>query len=46
MAQTVHAAVATGAPLLQSPARAAPCSRTGLLYLRGNNRLVCLELIP
>lgn len=36
---------AKGSPLLQSPARAAPVLSHGLLYLRGNNRLVCLELI-
>jgi outer membrane protein assembly factor BamB len=35
-----------GTPLLQSPARAAPVLSHGLLYVRGNNRLVCLELIP
>jgi len=37
---------AKGAPLLQSPARAAPVLSHGLLYVRGTNRLVCLELIP
>ena len=36
---------ANGAPLLKSPARAAPILSHGLLYVRGNNRLVCLELI-
>jgi len=36
----------TGGPLLRSPARAAPVLSHGLLYLRGNTRLVCLELIP
>jgi len=35
-----------GTPLIQSPARAAPVLSHGLLYIRGNNRLVCLELIP
>jgi len=35
-----------GQPLLQSPARAAPVLSHGLLYVRGTNRLVCLELIP
>lgn len=32
--------------LLQYPAWAAPILSHGLLYLRGNDRLVCLELIP
>lgn len=36
----------SGQPLLQSPARAAPVLSHGLLYVRGANRLVCLELIP
>ncbi len=36
----------SGGPLLKSPARAAPVLSHGLLYLRGSNRLVCLELIP
>ena len=36
---------ASGAPLLRSPARAAPVLSHGLLYLRGSTRLVCLELI-
>ena len=35
-----------GQPLLQSPTRAAPVLSHGLLYVRGTNRLVCLELIP
>jgi hypothetical protein len=35
-----------GSPLLKSPCRAAPVLSHGLLYLRGNSRLVCLELIP
>jgi outer membrane protein assembly factor BamB len=37
---------ADGAPLLEYPAWAAPVLSHGLLYVRGANRLVCLELIP
>ncbi len=33
-------------PLLQYPTWAAPVLSHGLLYLRGRDRLVCLELIP
>ncbi|HVS38785.1 MAG TPA: PQQ-binding-like beta-propeller repeat protein [Gemmataceae bacterium] len=33
-------------PLLHYPAWAAPVLSHGLLYLRGRDRLVCLELIP
>jgi outer membrane protein assembly factor BamB len=33
-------------PLLQYPAWAAPILSHGLLYVRGKDRLVCLELIP
>lgn len=33
-----------GGPLLKSPARAAPVLSHGLLYVRGSDRLVCLEL--
>ena len=33
-------------PLLKPPAWAAPVLSHGLLYLRGKDRLVCLELIP
>ena len=33
-------------PLLEYPCWAAPILVNGLLYLRGNERLVCLELIP
>lgn len=33
-------------PLIRYPAWAAPVLSHGLLYLRGRNRLVCLELIP
>jgi outer membrane protein assembly factor BamB len=33
-------------PLLKYPAWAAPIVSHGLLYVRGSNRLVCLELIP
>ncbi len=32
--------------LIQAPAWAAPILSHGLLYVRGKNRLVCLELIP
>ncbi|MBL9164935.1 MAG: PQQ-like beta-propeller repeat protein [Planctomycetaceae bacterium] len=35
-----------GQPLLEYPAWAAPVLSHGLLYVRGANRLVCLELIP
>jgi outer membrane protein assembly factor BamB len=34
------------APLLDYPCWAAPILSHGLLYVRGNDRLVCLELIP
>ena len=37
---------AEGAPLLEYPAWSAPVLSHGLLYVRGANRLVCLELIP
>jgi outer membrane protein assembly factor BamB len=33
-------------PLLQEPCWAAPVLSHGLLYVRGKDRLVCLELIP
>lgn len=33
-------------PLLRPPAWAAPILSHGLLYVRGSDRLVCLELIP
>jgi hypothetical protein len=33
-------------PLLQYPAWAAPVLSHGLLYLRGRDRLICLEVIP
>ena len=33
-------------PLLKYPAWAAPILSHGLLYVRGSDRLVCLELIP
>jgi outer membrane protein assembly factor BamB len=36
----------TGRRLLQYPCWAAPVLSHGLLYLRGQRRLVCLELIP
>ncbi len=35
-----------GAPLLEYPCWAAPVLAQGLLYVRGKDRLVCLELIP
>jgi outer membrane protein assembly factor BamB len=35
-----------GRPLLRYPCWAAPILSHGLLYLRGRERLVCLELIP
>lgn len=37
---------ATGRPLLKRPCWAAPILSHGLLYVRGNDRLVCLEVIP
>ena len=37
---------ADGRPLLEYPCWAAPVLSHGLLYLRGNDRLVCLQLIP
>jgi outer membrane protein assembly factor BamB len=37
---------ADGEPLLEYPAWAAPVLSHGLLYVRGANRLVCLELMP
>jgi hypothetical protein len=35
-----------GEPLLQYPCWAAPALSHGLLYVRGKDRLVCLDLIP
>jgi outer membrane protein assembly factor BamB len=35
-----------GVPLLEYPCWAAPILSHGLLYVRGKDRLVCLELIP
>ena len=35
-----------GDPLLKYPAWAAPILSHGLLYVRGKDRLVCLELVP
>ncbi len=35
-----------GRPLLEYPAWAAPVLSHGLLYVRGKDRLLCLELIP
>jgi outer membrane protein assembly factor BamB len=37
---------ADGAPLLKPPAWAAPILSHGLMYVRGKDKLVCLELIP
>ncbi|HZE96693.1 MAG TPA: hypothetical protein VE981_06690, partial [Planctomycetota bacterium] len=37
---------ADGEPLLKYPAWAAPVISHGLLYVRGKDRLVCLDLIP
>jgi hypothetical protein len=37
---------ATGQPLLEYPCWAAPILSHGMLYVRGEERLVCLELIP
>ena len=34
------------APLMRPPCWAAPILSHGLLYVRGDNRLLCLELIP
>jgi outer membrane protein assembly factor BamB len=39
-------AVGNNAPLLEYPCWAAPVLSHGLLYVRGDDRLVCLELIP
>jgi outer membrane protein assembly factor BamB len=36
----------TAEPLLQYPCWAAPVLSHGLLYVRGNDRLVCLEVMP
>lgn len=36
----------TGAPLLNEPCWAAPILSHGLLYVRGKDRVVCIELIP
>ena len=36
----------TSRPLIRYPAWSAPVLAHGLLYLRGKDRLVCLELIP
>lgn len=35
-----------GTPLLSAPCWAAPILSHGLLYVRGNDRVVCMELIP
>jgi outer membrane protein assembly factor BamB len=44
--KTPDAAEPRERPLLRSPAWAAPILSHGLLYVRGKDRLVCLELIP
>ena len=36
----------TQKPLLEYPCWAAPVLAHGLLYVRGNDQLVCMELIP
>ncbi len=36
----------TGSPLVESPCWAAPILSHGLMYIRGNNTLVCFDLIP
>ena len=33
-------------PLIEYPAWAAPVLSHGLLYVRGKDRLICLEVIP
>ncbi len=38
--------VAETKPIVAAPAWAAPVLSHGLLYIRGRDRLVCLELIP
>ncbi len=45
-ARTAAATEASAGMLLQYPAWAAPILSHGLLYVRGKDRLVCLELIP
>jgi outer membrane protein assembly factor BamB len=35
-----------GEPMLTSPCWAAPILSHGLMYVRGNDRVICLELIP
>ena len=48
-AELVESGVSAGSrnvPLLRPPAWAAPILAHGLLYVRGRDRLVCLELIP
>jgi outer membrane protein assembly factor BamB len=39
-------ASADGQPLLTYPCWAAPVVSHGLLYIRGNDRLICMQLIP
>jgi outer membrane protein assembly factor BamB len=45
-ARAVVRETAGGRPLVNPPAWAAPILSHGLLYLRGEDRLVCLRLIP
>jgi len=42
----VHLKDENGRALLKPPCWAAPILSHGLLFVRGENRLVCLELIP
>jgi outer membrane protein assembly factor BamB len=46
VARAVVREVPDGPPLLKRPAWAAPIVACGLLYVRGDDRLVCLRLIP
>lgn len=39
-------AASDGRPLLSEPCWAAPIISHGLLYIRGNDRLICMQLIP
>jgi hypothetical protein len=43
---SVKPARADGTPLLRMPAWSPPVLSRGLLYLRGRDRLIALELIP
>ncbi len=46
VARSIVRETPAGPPLLKPPAWAAPILSHGLLYLRGDDRLVCLRLIP